>query len=828
MFDRVGDNPDQDPTWVPNPKADPDPTWGPEPQGRDESEGASSIHDMPTSAAGPPTLDPFMTFGGVFEGFHRGGSVPGYTIKHILGEGGMGAVYLAEQQRPRRTVALKMIRPDRVTKATLRRFDYEAQLLASLRHPGIAAIYEVGSFELGGAQVPYFAMEYIEGARTLTAYASANNLGTPERLELFLKICDAVQHGHQQGVIHRDLKPANILVDSAGAPRIIDFGVAKGADSAQALATMQTDAGQIVGTLQYMAPEQCGGAGPPDIRSDVYALGAVLYELLAGRLAYDVRTLSLSEAILVITQIPPPALSTVSAALRGDLSVIVAKALEKDRKDRYQSVSEFAGDIRRFLNDEPILARPVGPLGLLRKWVKRNRELSVALGTAAALLLGVSSMLIGRIVAAERQARENLALAEVNLAASRESVDLVREMLNFSAPDGESRIREGMVDVEVLLDDAATSITEKPPALPGTEAAFRELLGVGYISLRSNDKAKAQLERVLALRRTHSSSTSAELAEALHGLARAHYWAGEFDKALPLYVESLEIRRKIHAGDHDEIAMSLTHLAATEQRLGRLEEAERGITEALRMRQRLHGAEHEDIAASLNNLGNLLLTMGDLEAAEWRLRESLEMILRIKPPGAIEISNASHNLARVVLRRGRLDEAKELYRRALEIRGARLKPDDERIWASRVGLAEAMLRGLDDGDTPGWRASVMTRLRGSDELKSEALGELGDRLARAGAWADAVEMLDESIAVLRRGAPMSAAALGSRLVLRAECATAMGDFDLAESALSEARSAEPRGEARERYTLAVTTLASRLRELGRDTDADRAERLALR
>ncbi|MBZ0171284.1 MAG: protein kinase, partial [Phycisphaerales bacterium] len=168
---------------------------------------ASSFHDMPTAADPAPSAPPLPAYTGMFSGLHEGTKVPGYTIRQMLGEGGMGAVYLAEQAKPRRTVALKIIRPDRVSAATLKRFDYEAQLLASLRHPGIAAMYEVGSFELDGLSVPYFAMEYIEGARSLTEYARIKQLGVQERLELFLRVCDAVQHGHQQGVIHRDLKP---------------------------------------------------------------------------------------------------------------------------------------------------------------------------------------------------------------------------------------------------------------------------------------------------------------------------------------------------------------------------------------------------------------------------------------------------------------------------------------------------------------------------------------------------------------------------------------------------------------------------------------------
>ncbi|HBU41326.1 MAG TPA: hypothetical protein DEB57_00370, partial [Microbacterium sp.] len=691
----------------------------------------SSLHDMPTIAdssdalldrdrrsepdSEAPTIVPGAASGaGSFEG-----SVPGYTIRKVLGQGGMGAVYLAEQAKPRRTVALKVIRPDRVGPATLKRFEYEAQLLASLRHPGIAGVYEVGSFEQDGYETPYFAMEYIEGAAPLTAYARENGLGVRDRLGLFLKVCAAVQHGHHRGVIHRDLKPANILVDENGEPRIIDFGVARGSEAHRAAVTMETDAGQIVGTLQYMSPEQCNAEGV-DVRSDVYALGAVLYELLADRLPYDIRNMNLSNAITTVTQAQVTPLSTVVPTLSGDLTVIVGKALEKERRDRYQSVLEFAGDVRRYLADQPILARPIGPIGLLSKWIKRNRELSVAIAAAAAVLLATSGVLLGQIVSAKQ-------LAERNLAASEESVELVRKMLEFRGPDGESRIRSGMVDVESLLDDAAASIDENPPELPETEAAFRELLGTGYVSLRSLEKAKNQLERVLAVR--EGSDASPEVAEAMHELARAHYWAGEYDLALPLYTRALGMRREIFPGDHPDTAFSLTHLAATKLRLGDTAAAESLYDEALAMRRRLHGDEHPDIAASLNNVGNMRLATGDLQDAERHLRESLRMIRRFASRDSLEVSHASNNLARVLLRRGKHDEAAALYRDALAIRSARLKPTDGRVWASRSGLALALLAGLDE-DTPAPDSSAAhARIEeGTPAEQALALADVARRL----------------------------------------------------------------------------------------------------
>jgi tetratricopeptide (TPR) repeat protein len=731
----------------------------------------------------------------------------------------MGSVYLAEQAKPRRTVALKVIRPDRVGEATLKRFEYEAQLLASLRHPGIAAVYEVGSFEQGGHDTPYFAMEYIEGAKTLTAFARDGLLSVRQRLGLFLSVCAAVQHGHQRGVIHRDLKPANILVDESGEPRVIDFGVAQGSEEHRAAVTMETDAGQIVGTLQYMSPEQCGAEGV-DIRSDVYALGTVLYELLADRVPYDIREMSLAAAITTVTHAEATPLSAVVPALGGDLTVIVGKAIEKNKGDRYQSVSEFAADIRRHLADEPILARPLGPLGILGKWIRRNRELSVAIGAAAAVLLATSAVFILQIVAAKQ-------LAERNLAASEESVSLVRKMLEFRGPDGESRIRGGMVDVESLLDDAAASIEQNPPELPETEAAFRELLGTGYVSLRSLGKAKDQLERVLAVRGDRRARP--EVAEAMHELARAHYWAGEYEQALPLYTRALAMRRDLYPGDHAQTAYSLTHLAATKLRLGEPDEAERLYDGALAMRRRLYGDEHPDIAASLNNLGNLRLATGDLDGAEGFLRESLRMISALAAPDSLEVSHASNNLATALLRRGKHAEASELYRRALAIRVERLKPSDARIWASRGGLALALLDGFSPGGASDDPETLQHRIEeGAPAQRAAALAEIARRMMTAERWEDAAAMLDGAILVSAEGEPSPA--LAEYLALRAACAVQLGELDAAEANLRRAAAVMtgPDDPAAPVFEIALGDLVGALNAARMYADADRCAELTLR
>ena len=332
-----------------------------------------------------------------------------YRLLDTLGEGGMGTVYRAEQETPRRLVALKVIRSGAMSQEHLRRFERETEVLGRLKHPGIAQIYDAGTADTSSGPQPYFAMEHVEEGERVTAYADTAKLTTDERLALMARICDAVQHAHQRGVIHRDLKPGNVLVDTTGQPKILDFGIAKVTD-ADVGATMQTDLGEIVGTLAYMSPEQITG-DPLDIdtRSDVYALGLILYELLAGRLPYHVSRGNLAEAARTIREVTPTPLRAVDRSLDSDVEWIVTKALEKDKADRYQSASELAADLRRYLEHQPVLVGPPSVTYRLRKFVRRHRVgVSAAALIVAALLVGTTVATVGlvRALQAEEAARE--------------------------------------------------------------------------------------------------------------------------------------------------------------------------------------------------------------------------------------------------------------------------------------------------------------------------------------------------------------------------------------------------------------------------------------
>jgi len=358
---------------------------------------------------------------------HPGSRLDDYEIVRLIGTGGMGRVYEAQQFSPRRCVALKVIKPGQMSSEARGRFRHEGEILGQLQHPGIAQIFEAGTATLDdGTELPFIAMEYVSGMR-LDEYVRREGLGTYACLELVARVCDAVHHAHQRGVIHRDLKPENVLVTKdatagvgldhrvgpVGQPKVLDFGIARVIGPEAERRTIETRADSLVGTLGYMSPEQVSGnTAHIDVRSDVWALGVMLFEVLAGHHPIDLKDCSVPEAVRRIKETDPARLTDFDARLRGDVSVLVARALAKDKERRYQTAADLAEDIRRYLRGEAIRARADSTLYVLRKTLRRHRALATGLAAVFLVLLAGVSGIAVFAVRADRQARTAQAVTD--------------------------------------------------------------------------------------------------------------------------------------------------------------------------------------------------------------------------------------------------------------------------------------------------------------------------------------------------------------------------------------------------------------------------------
>jgi hypothetical protein len=643
-----------------------------------------------------------------------------YRLLRLVGEGGMGSVYEAEQDHPRRAVALKVIKPGFTTPETLRRFERESQALGRLQHPGIAQIYDAGTADAGLGPQPYFAMEFILG-ETLTDYATAHQLDTRQRLELVARICDAVQHAHDRGLIHRDLKPGNILVDATTQPKILDFGVARLIDS-DAHATRQTDLGQLVGTLAYMSPEQVL-ADPTvlDARSDVYALGVILYELLAGRLPYTISS-RLHEAVLTIRDEDPGRLSSINRIYRGDIETIVAKALEKDKTRRYASAAALGDDLRRHLADQPITARSASATYHLQKFARRHKALVG--GMIAVFIVLVAGIVAsswqalrarraeGNAVAAQRQAagerdeatrQRNLALAaeqqaqqernraleaqaraqdERNqaLAAERRadteaaisravSAFLQNDLLaqaKASEQSGPDTKPDPDLKVRTALDRAAARIGGKFGDQPHVEASIRQTIGSAYQELGLYAQARPHLERAYELRRRASGEGDLATTEVLGDLAALSMVEGKYKPAEALYLKTLQGLRRAHGDNHPDVLKAMSQLAELYQSQGRYGDAEALIVKVLNTQRRVLGAEHPNTLASLGNLAATYYLHGKYADAEPLFVQIVESQRRVLGPDHPDTLTTMANLALAYQLQGKQREAESQFVKALE------------------------------------------------------------------------------------------------------------------------------------------------------------------
>ena len=548
-----------------------------------------------------------------------------YRIVRMIATGGMGAVYEAEQENPKRKVAVKVVRFSAAAPDARRRFRFEAQLLARLQHPGIAQVFEAGTYDDGHGAQPYFAMEYIDG-RPLTEYAKARGLDPRARLELLASICDAVHHAHQKGIIHRDLKPGNILITPGGMPKVLDFGVARVVSGATYAETMHTASGQIIGTAPYMSPEQVSGRNElVDTRSDVYALGVIGYELLSGRLPFDPEGRTLSEIIHQIENAEPASLGVFNRAYRGDIETIFAKALEKDPDRRYQSAAELAADIRRSLNDESIAAHPPSRIYQLRKFARRNKQLVAGAGAVIVVLTaGVIGTTIGmlRAIDARDVARENEEIAAFELEKVRHLSAITKGIFESITPE----IAQGR-DTELLavaLNRAVRQIDEESVDNPEVHAHVRDYLGAAFLKLGMYDKAVAQFERGLEITRAAwgADNPSAILFRARLGAVLCR--SGRMESGIPMLRDALERARRVHGPDARRTLVTCGDLGRALRDIGQFDEAERFLREAFDGLHARFGDHSEDTLTAASDLGLLLMELGRYDEAQTHLQLALD------------------------------------------------------------------------------------------------------------------------------------------------------------------------------------------------------------
>jgi eukaryotic-like serine/threonine-protein kinase len=606
-----------------------------------------------------------------------------YRILRLLGEGGMGAVYEAEQESPHRRVALKVIRAGYTSGEMLRRFENEAQALGRLQHPGIAQIYEASTAETAFGRQPYFAMELVRG-QTLLAYCDEHKLTVRQRLELFAKICDAVQHAHQRGLIHRDLKPANILVNESGEPKILDFGLARLTDS-DAQATRRTGVGQILGTLAYMSPEQVlGDPEELDTRSDVYALGVILYELLAGKMPYTLSR-QVPEALRAIREEEPTRLSSVNRTYRGDVETIVAKALEKDKTRRYASAAEMGADIRRYLDDEPIIARPPSTTYQLRKFARRNKALVAGVAAVfVVLVLGImaSTWEAVRARRAESKAKEQAAIAQAV------NDFLQKDLLGQASAYNQSK-PDPNITVRTVLDRAAQNIQGKFAGQPEVEAAIRQTLGNTYRDLGLYPEAQQQLEAALDIRRRALGPEHPDTLTSMSNLGAAYSDEGKYAQAEALDQIVLSIRRRVLGPEHPDSLASMFNLGVDYSDEGKYAQAEALDQQVLSIRRRVLGPEHPDTLASMYSLAVDYEHEGKYAQAEALNRQVVDIRRRILGPEHPDTLQSMNGLIADYEYEGKYAQAQALEEQVVSIQRRVLGPEHPQTLRSMFDLAIA-------------------------------------------------------------------------------------------------------------------------------------------
>ena len=668
----------------------------------DEHErGESFILDTPPANLGATIDSPTA---------ERPGTVIGpYKLLQQIGEGGMGAVFMAEQSAPiQRTVALKIIKPGMDTRQVIARFEAERQALAMMDHPNIAKVLDAGTTPSGR---PYFVMELVKGV-PITTYCDEKRLPLRERLNLFVEVCQAVQHAHQKGIIHRDIKPTNVLVaeyDNQAVPKVIDFGVANATAQKLTERTMFTEFGQMIGTVEYMSPEQAKlNQLDIDTRSDIYSLGVLMYELLAGSTPFARKRLNeaaFDEMLRIIREEEPPTPSTrissteglpsiaanrcleplkLNRAVRGELDWIVMKALEKDRNRRYETANGLAQDVGHYLVDEPVEAGPPTAAYRFRKLARRNKAALVA---ASLILLTLIAGVLGTTIGLIR-AEDARRTAEEREAETRAILDFVQnKVLAAAGPEGEDGGLGREVSLRTAIDSALPFVESNFPHQPAIEARLRMTLGTAFLNLGEASVAADQFQKARLLRTECLEPDHPDTLASINNLAAAYADLGRYADALKLNEQILTMRKAKLGYDHPDTLKSMSTLSFRYYQLGRYDEALALSDETLPLMRAKLGPDDPSTLGLMTSLAVSYVAMGRYEEA-LRLREETLALMRLKLGADSRYTLAGmNNLANSYATSGRYDDALKLREDVLEIRKAKLGLDHPLTLRSMENLA---------------------------------------------------------------------------------------------------------------------------------------------